>query len=169
MLKKLLGRHRALRLGATVVGASALVVGFASPAFAGNQGVNNGNADNAPAQNYLVVEGGSNTTYLVMQALSDIFNRAPGCDLVGQAGADQPLDYGCAGLNGDQGTPQPAAQTTAFTGVTLTAGSKNVSVSSTAALAVDDQCYDSLGGFAQSDETITSIKSATKFKIKSAS
>ena len=60
MLKKLLGRHRALRIGATIVGASALAVGFASPAFAA-QNVNNGNADNANAQNYLVVQGGSNT------------------------------------------------------------------------------------------------------------
>ena len=34
MLKKLLGRHRVVRIGATIVGASALAVGFASPALA---------------------------------------------------------------------------------------------------------------------------------------
>ncbi len=169
MLRKLLGRHRALRIGATIVGASALAVGFASPAFAA-QNVNNGNAGNANAQNYLVVQGGSNTAYLVMQAEANIFNQAPGCDLAGQSGADQPLDYGCPGLNGEEGTAQPAAGTIAFTGVTLTAGSKNVGggTINTATLAAGDECYDSLGGFAQSDEPITSIKNGTKFKIKTA-
>ncbi len=82
MLKKLLGRHRAMRIGVTLVGASALAVGFASPAFAA-QNVNNGNADNANAQNYLMVQGGSNTAYGVMPAEADLFNSAPGCDLVG--------------------------------------------------------------------------------------
>ena len=42
MLKKLLGRHRAMQIGVTLLGASALAVGFASPAFAA-QSVNNGN------------------------------------------------------------------------------------------------------------------------------
>ena len=67
MLKKLLGRHRAMQIGVTLLGASALAVGFASPAFAA-QSVNNGNADNANAQNYVVVQGGSNTAYGVMSA-----------------------------------------------------------------------------------------------------
>ena len=34
MLKKLMARHRALRLGAGLLGASVLAVGFASPALA---------------------------------------------------------------------------------------------------------------------------------------
>jgi hypothetical protein len=114
MLNRLLGRHRKLRIGATIVGASALAVGFASPAFAA-QSVNNGNADNANAQNNIVVMGGSNTTYLVMQDLSKIFNSATGCDLVGVSPNAQPLDYGCPGLNGEQGVTQPAALTHTYT------------------------------------------------------
>jgi hypothetical protein len=114
MLNRLLGRHRKLRIGATIVGASALAVGFASPAFAA-QSVNNGNADNANAQNNIVVMGGSNTTYLVMQDLSKIFNDATGCDLVGVSPNAQPLDYGCPGLNGEQGVTQPAALTHTYT------------------------------------------------------
>jgi hypothetical protein len=107
MLKKLLGRHRFVRIGATIVGASALAIGFASPAFAA-QNVNNGNADNATSLNYLIVQGGSNTAYPVMQAEADIFNSAPGCDLVGVTSTsaptgDQPLDYGCPGFNDSEG------------------------------------------------------------------
>ena len=82
MLNRLLGRHRSLRIGATIVGASALALGVASPAFAA-QNVNNGNADNANAQNNIVVMGGSNTTFLVMSDLSELFNKATGCDTVG--------------------------------------------------------------------------------------
>ena len=76
MLKKLLGRHRSLRIGATIVGASALAIGFASPALAA-QNVNNGNADNATAQNYLIVQGGSNTAYLLMQGEAATLQREP--------------------------------------------------------------------------------------------
>ena len=79
MLNRLLGRHRSLRIGATISGASALALGVASPAFAA-QSVNNGNADNANARNNIVVMGGSNTTYLVMEGLSVVFNEATGCD-----------------------------------------------------------------------------------------
>ncbi|HTU37572.1 MAG TPA: hypothetical protein VMF35_06110 [Acidimicrobiales bacterium] len=131
MLKRLLGRHRSLRIGATLVGASALAIGFASPALAA-QNVNNGNADNANAQNYLVVQGGSNTAYLLMQAESDIFNQSPGCDLAGQASPNaQPLDYGCPGLNGEQGAAQPAGLTVTAT-ANITAGSKKFVASSLA-------------------------------------
>ena len=167
MLKQRLGGHRGVRIGTVLAGVSALAIGFASPAFAA-QNVNNGNADNANAQNYVIVQGGSQASYQLMLDVSNIFNQAPGCDLVGEPGADQPLDYGCPGLNGEEGTAQPAAGTISFTGVTLTAGSKNVGggTTNTATLAAGDECYDSLGGFAQSDEPISSIKSATKFKIK---
>ncbi len=108
MLNRLLGRHRSLRIGATIVGASALALGVASPAFAA-QNVNNGNADNANAQNNIVVMGGSNTTFLVMSDLSELFNKATGCDTVGVSPDEQPLDYGCPGLNGEPGVAQPAA------------------------------------------------------------
>ena len=76
MLKKLLGRHRATQVGVTLLGASALAVGFASPAFAA-QSVNNGNADNANAENYLVVQGGSEAAYGAMVAEASLFNSGP--------------------------------------------------------------------------------------------
>lgn len=97
MLRKLLVRHRSLRVAATIVGASALAIGFASPAFATSP-----SGGNATSQNYNIYQGGSNTTYLMMQALSDTFNQAPGCDLATASGT-QALDYGCPGLNGEQG------------------------------------------------------------------
>jgi ABC-type phosphate transport system substrate-binding protein len=98
MLKGLLARHRVLRLGASFVGASVLAVGFASPAFATQS-----TGGNTTAKNYNIVAGGSNTTYLMMTALSNLFNEAPGCDLAAASGSTQPLDYGCPGIN-DQGT-----------------------------------------------------------------
>jgi hypothetical protein len=97
MLKKLLVRHRSLRVAATIVGASALAIGFASPALATSPG-----GGNTTSQNYNIFQGGSNTTYLMMQALGDVFNQAPGCDLATASGT-QALDYGCPGLNGEQG------------------------------------------------------------------
>jgi hypothetical protein len=97
MVKGLKVRHRALRAAVTFLGASALAVGFASPAFASQP-----SGGNTAAKNYLIIQGGSNTTYLMMQALSSVFNQAPGCDLATASGT-QPLDYGCPGLNGEQG------------------------------------------------------------------
>lgn len=115
-----------MRIGATIVGASALAVGFAAPAFAA-QNVNNGNASNANAQNYVVVQGGSNTTWALMSAEASLFNTAPGCDIVGvnnttSIGGIQPLDYGCPGMENeagtgvDQGSAQTAAATATCTG-----------------------------------------------------
>jgi hypothetical protein len=109
------------------VGAAALAIGFASPALAA-QNINNGNAANAKAQNYIAVQGGSNTTYLVMQGLSTLFDEATGCDTVGQSSAEQPLNYACAGLNSQPGLAQPAAQVDTFTGVSVTAFSKTITI-----------------------------------------
>jgi hypothetical protein len=138
MLKKLLGRHRTVQIGVTLLGASALALGFASPAFAA-QSVNNGNADNANAQNYLVVQGGSQAAYDAMVAESDLFNSAPGCDLVGITGTTaataQPLDTGCPGLGTESGTTeagtaQPAASVATYTVDVSAAGLKNLTLQS---------------------------------------
>ncbi len=170
MLKKLLGRHRSLRLGATIVGASALAIGFATPALAA-QNVNNGNADNANAQNYLVVQGGSNTTYQVMEALSVVFNGAPGCDDVGQSSAAQPLDYGCPGLNGEVGLAQPAAQTVTFNSVTVVAGKKDTlsgAVGNTN-IGPGSQVTDSAGVIPEADPVVSFNSTTGKFKLQFAS
>jgi ABC-type phosphate transport system substrate-binding protein len=100
MLKGLL-RTRALKLGASLVGASVLAVGFASPAFATQS-----SGGNTQSKNYNIVSGGSNTTYLMMTSLSNLFNESPGCDLASASGTPQPLDYGCPGVNGEVGTTQ---------------------------------------------------------------
>ena len=81
---------------------------------------------NANSANNLIVMGGSNTTYLMMQSLSDIFNQAPGCDLAASSGTVQPLDYGCPGLNGEAGTTLSHPVVTNVTG-SITNGSKTVS------------------------------------------
>ena len=175
MLKKLLARHRALRTGAILVGASALAIGFAAPAFAAqNQNVNNGNADNSPAQNYLIVQGGSNTAYLLMQAEAALFNESPGCDIVGQTSTsgtagEQPLDYGCAGLNGEAGTAQPSAQSSNFTVTNVTSGSKKITL--TAAAVTDgveagDLVYDSAGDIPTGDIITSFNTSNDKVKLQ---
>ncbi len=123
MLKKLLRGHRAVRIGAALTGAAALAIGFASPALAA-QNVNNGNAGNANAQNAIIVEGGAQASYQLMLAEATIFNQAPGCDLAGLSGAEQPLDYGGLGLNGEPWLEETPATTVQFPGVTVTAGAK---------------------------------------------
>ena len=70
MLKKLMARPRVLRLGAGLLGASVLAVGFASPAFANQSG-----GGNAPSANYNIYQGGSNTTYLMMNQLATPVQR----------------------------------------------------------------------------------------------
>src|SRR5271154_3174477 len=110
MLKKLMARHGALRLGAGLLGASAMALGFAAPALATQS-----SGGNAASANYNIYQGGSNTTYLMMQQLANLFNQAPGCDLASLSGTAQPLDYGCPGLN-DAGTTLSAPQATTVTG-----------------------------------------------------
>jgi ABC-type phosphate transport system substrate-binding protein len=90
MLKTLRQRRRGfVGLGA-IVGVSAMVVTMAAPsAFADDT--------TTPAGNAVLLNGGSNTTYTMMQQLSDLFNSAPGCDLLGTNGTDttQNLNYSC--------------------------------------------------------------------------
>ncbi len=166
MLNRLLGRHRSLRIGATIVGASALALGVASPAFAA-QNVNNGNADNANAQNNIVVMGGSNTTFLVMSDLSELFNKATGCDTVGVSPDEQPLDYGCPGLNGEPGEAQPAALTENFT-VNVAAGTKKLTLSGSGLtnLGSGDQLTDSAGVIPVADPLTSANTSNGKVKLK---
>jgi len=164
MLKKLLQRHRSVRIGATLAGASAIAIGFATPALAA-QNVNNGNADNANAQNYVVTEGGAQTSYQLMLAEADLFNQAPGCDLASLSGSEQTLDYGCPGLNGEPGLAQTAAQTTSFSSVSVTSGSKKFTLSgSVTSLQKGDQVTDSGGAIPVADP-IKSVN-ATTGKIK---
>jgi hypothetical protein len=170
MLKRLLGRHRSLRIGATIVGASALAIGFASPALAA-QNVNNGNADNATAQNYLIVQGGSNTAYLLMQSEASLFNASPGCDLVGQTsnalGGIQPLDYGCPGLGGEGGTAQAASTTSSFSGIAVTTGGKKFTLPGSTADGVEagDEVYDSAGVIPTGDPVKTFNAVSGKIKL----
>jgi hypothetical protein len=131
MLKDLLARHRALSIGASLVGASVLAVGFASPAFATGS-LTGPTGGNAPSQNYNIIEGGSETTYTMMTQLSNLFNEAPGCDLVPNGGT-KPLDYGCAGVVGvDSGTGgAPGTNVTTTASATTNSGSKNVTIGTT--------------------------------------
>jgi hypothetical protein len=160
MLKKLVARNRVFKLGASLIGASALAIGFAAPAMAFSPQVPTGG--NANSANNLIVMGGSNTTYLMMQALSDIFNQAPGCDLAAATNTTQPLDYGCAGLNGEAGTSLSNDITTNVTG-NVTSGSKTITnVSPTTGLLA----FEAISGSGiPAGDTIASIK-GSKVKIK---
>lgn len=88
---------RRARLYATagLLGAAALVVGFAVPA----------GASTAPAANNIIIGGGSNTTYIMMTQLGDIFNESPGCDLAVASGT-QNDNYACPGSSAAPGTSQ---------------------------------------------------------------
>jgi hypothetical protein len=181
MRKKLWARHRALQIGATLVGAAALAVGFASPALAAtgpgptgveNQSVNNGNADNTLAQNSIIVQGGAQTSYALMENLSVLFNEAPGCDLASVSGSAQPLDYGCPGLSGEEGTAQAGASSETLANVTVTAGGKKLIIPAadtiTTALQPGMEVYDSQGLIPVGDAITTMVKGPTKPKVLSA-
>jgi ABC-type phosphate transport system substrate-binding protein len=89
MLKTLRQRRRGfIGLGAAL-GMSAMLLSIAVPAGAAST--------TSPAQNKVLLDGGSNTTYTMMQQLSDLFNAAPGCDLLGTnpPATTQNLDYSC--------------------------------------------------------------------------
>ena len=98
MRRKLSARQRVAGLGAGLLGACLGIAGFASPALAAQS--TGGNAALAP---YNIVQGGSATTYPLLQQVADLFNAAPGCDLTASSGTAQALDLGCPGLN-DPGT-----------------------------------------------------------------
>ncbi len=163
MLNKLMARHRALRLGAGLLGASALAVGFASPALAVAS-----SGGNAASANYNIYQGGSNTTYLMMQQLADVFNQSPGCDLASSSGTAQPLDYGCPGLN-DPGTTLSTPQSTSVTGNVANASKTVSSVSpGTTGFAANEAVSDTAGKIpsntvikAVTASTITLSKKAT--------
>ncbi len=163
MLKKLMGRNRALRLGAGLLGASALAVGFASPAFAtsstGGDGVQS-------SQNYNIYQGGSNTTYLMMQALADVFNQAPGCDLAASSNTAQELDYGCPGLNGNPGTTLSTPQSVSVSGSTLNS-STTITVSNSAGFFINDAVSDSAGAV-PNHTIITSVPNGTSIVVNKA-
>ncbi len=158
MLKKLMARHRALKLGAGLLGASVLAVGFASPAFATQS-----SGGNAASANYNIYQGGSNTTYLMMTQLSNLFNEAPGCDLAASSGTAQPLDYGCPGLNGEPGTTLSKPITSTVTGST-TKKSKTVTVSSSTGFFANDAVTDSAGAI-PAGTIITSVPNGTTIDI----
>ena len=149
-----------MRLGVTLAGASALAIGFASPALAA-QNVNNGNAGNANAQNAIIVEPA-----VSMLAEADIFTRPL------RPRSAQTLDYGCPGLNGEPGLTQAPATTVQFTGVNVAAGSKKFKVSGLTAadnVTAGDQVTDSNGNIPVADPIKTVNQSTGKIKLAFAS
>jgi ABC-type phosphate transport system substrate-binding protein len=94
MLKSRLMRGRVIAGAMSLAGATAVVVAFSAPAGASET------PPNLPTsgQTQVLSEGGSFTTYGMMQALSDLYNAAPGCNLVpsGASAATQDLNYTCA-------------------------------------------------------------------------
>jgi len=158
MLKDLFRRHRTLRLGASLVGASALAIGFASPALAAGT-LSGPTGGNAPSQNYNVFQGGSETTYTEMESLSVLFDEAPGCDLTTPSG-QQTLDYGCAGLNGEAGVTSSHNGVTTVTGdVTLVSGlpTKVKNVSSLTGLLPGQVIQSDTAGVIPAGDTIKAV------------
>ena len=156
MLKKLMARRGALRLGAGLLGASALAVGFATPALATQS-----SGGNAPSANYNIYQGGSNTTYLMMQQLADVFNQAPGCDLAASSGTAQPLDYGCPGLNGEPGTTLSTPQNATVTGDVSKLSKTITNISpNTTGFAVNDHVSD-IAGDIPNNAVISSFTAST--------
>jgi hypothetical protein len=163
MRRKLSARQRAAGLGAGVLGACLGVAGFASPALAAQS--TGGNSAFAP---YNIVQGGSATTYPLLQQVADLFNAAPGCDLTSSSGTAQALDLGCPGLN-DPGTTLSHAQTTAVTGsVTKKKTTITLSVGTTTGFFANDAVSDSGAGGAKAipaGSVIVSVTNSTSFVI----
>jgi ABC-type phosphate transport system substrate-binding protein len=94
MLKARFLRGKVIAGAMSVAGAAAVVVAFSAPAGASEA------PPNLPAsgQTQVLNAGGSFTTYGMMQQLSDLYNAAPGCNLVpnGASFSTQQLDYSCA-------------------------------------------------------------------------
>jgi hypothetical protein len=158
MRRKLSARQRAAGLGAGLLGACLGVAGFASPALATQStGGNSGSAQ------YDIVQGGSATTYEMLQQLANIFNEAPGCDEVASSGTAQPLDFGCPGLNGEPGTTVSHPAVTSVSG-SVTKKVKTVSVSSSTGFFANDAVSDSAGAI-PAGAVITSIPNGTSIDI----
>lgn len=106
MFKTLMKRRKLLATAGGLIGSSALVLGVAVPA----------DATPAPAQNTLIIQGGSNTTYGMMLGLSNLFDQAIGCNPL-TTGSTQPLDYSCSTTpqtGGENGYPVGPTQTAPF-------------------------------------------------------
>jgi ABC-type phosphate transport system substrate-binding protein len=87
-MERKLSRYRRGGLAITAVAGSALItLAMAMPAGAFTA---------TPPGNHSLNGGGSNTTYTMMQALSDLYSTAPGCNLLTANSASQELDYDCA-------------------------------------------------------------------------
>ena len=86
MLKTLSKRRRGLIALSTFVSVAAMGIGMSVPA----------GASTVPAQNTVLNEVGSQTLYQVMPPLSDLYNSAPGCNLLTLATSNQELNYACA-------------------------------------------------------------------------
>lgn len=89
MLKTLFKRRKVAVAAITFVGASAMTAMMAMPAGATGPGL-----PDAGQSNTVLVEGGSNTAYTVMQQLSNLYNSVPGCNLTAASGTQQ-LNYTC--------------------------------------------------------------------------
>ena len=88
MGRKLSSYRRGTLAFAAVAGSALIAVAMAVPAGA--------TFSPTPAGNHVINGGGSNTTYFMMQALSDLYETAPGCQLITASTAAQELDYDCA-------------------------------------------------------------------------
>jgi len=69
-----------------VIGSTLIALAMAVPA----------GASTVAASNFALNSAGSNTTYTMMQQLSDLYNSAPGCNLLTANSANQELNYACA-------------------------------------------------------------------------
>lgn len=100
---------------AALIAGFALILGLAGPAYASGS-LTGPTGGNAASGNYNIFEGGSNTTYLMMTALSNLFNESPGCDLAAASGSVQPLNYACPGISNAPGVGQSDDVTGGFAG-----------------------------------------------------
>jgi ABC-type phosphate transport system substrate-binding protein len=87
-MERRLSRYRRRGLAiAAIAGSTLVALGLAVPAGAFTP---------TPPGNHILNGAGSNTTYTMMQALSNLYGTAPGCNLLTANSAAQELDYDCA-------------------------------------------------------------------------
>ena len=84
MSDSLFRRRKPLVVAGSILGVAAMTLGLSVPA----------GATPAPAANNTLIGAGSNTAYTTMQQISDLFNSAPGCNLLNTA--TQELNFSCA-------------------------------------------------------------------------
>jgi len=86
-MRMMLRRYRrGVIVTSTVIGSVLIALAMAVPA----------GASTVAASNFSLNGAGSNTTYTMMQQLSDLYNSAPGCNLLTASSANQELNYACA-------------------------------------------------------------------------